>query len=177
MTALTTPTTPESAPTPEPRRREPFVVVLLATIVALKDFVLDLLRPIAVPALRIAIGVVYVWFGALKIAGLSPVADMVASMLPFLPPQVAVLSLGILEVVLGAALLVRVLVPWVAAVQVLHLLGTFAVFLFQPGLTFVDGNLFAVSLEGEFIAKNVILVAALLVVAAHTRPRREPQPD
>jgi uncharacterized membrane protein YphA (DoxX/SURF4 family) len=170
MTTVLKPPTETAAETSA--RGESFPAVLLEAVVALKDFVLDLLRPLAVPALRIALGVVYIWFGILKIVGLSPVADMVASMLPFLPAQVAVVSLGVVEVLLGAALVLRLLVPWIAAVQVVHLLGTFAVFLFRPDLTFVDGNLLAVSLEGEFIAKNLVLVAALVVVAAHTPPRR-----
>lgn len=124
------------------------------------------------PLLRIAIGVIYLWFGVLKIAGLSPVADMVASMIPFLPADLAVVSLGIVEVALGAALIAGFLVPWIAAVQVAHLLGTFGVFLFRPELAFVDGNPLLVTFEGEFVAKNLVLITGLLVVATHSRRRQ-----
>jgi len=62
-------------------------------------------------------------------------------------------------------------VPWIAAAQVAHLLGTFLVFLVLPGLTFVDGNPLALTVLGEFVAKNVVLIAGLLVVAAFSGRR------
>jgi putative oxidoreductase len=142
----------------------------LAAVNGLADLVVEFLRPIAVPVLRIALGVVYVWFGILKIAGVSPIDQLVASMVPFLPAEVAVAGMGWVEVALGAGLIAGFGVRWIAAAQVLHLLGTFAVFVFQPEAAYV-GNPFVVTLEGEFIAKNLVLVAALLVVASHPRKR------
>ena len=134
------------------------------------DIVLAILKPISVPLLRIAIGVVYIWFGILKLIGLSPIDGLVASMVPFLPADVAVIGLGAVEVVLGGLLIAGIAVPWIAAAQVLHLLSTFAVFVFQPAVVHT-GNPFAVTLEGEFIAKNLVLIAALFVVASHTKQR------
>lgn len=134
------------------------------------DIVLAILKPISVPLLRIAIGVVYIWFGILKLIGLSPIDGLVASMVPFLPADVAVVGLGAVEVVLGGLLIAGIAVPWIAAAQVLHLLSTFAVFVFQPAVVHT-GNPFAVTLEGEFIAKNLVLIAALFVVASHTKQR------
>ena len=142
----------------------------LAAINGLADLVVAFLRPLAIPALRIALGVVYVWFGILKIAGASPVDQLVASMFPFLPANVAVAGMGWVEVALGAGLLAGFGVRWIAAAQVLHLLGTFAVFVFHPAVAF-DGSPFFVTFEGEFIAKNLVLIAALLVVASHPRKR------
>lgn len=139
-----------------------------AWVADLVDLTIAVLKPISIPLLRIALGVVYVWFGILKIIGASPIADLVAAMVPFVPADVTVVGLGIAEVGLGAALIANLFVPWVAAIQVLHLLGTFAVFVFQPAVVHT-GNPFLVTLEGEFIAKNLVLVAGLLVVAGHSR--------
>lgn len=133
--------------------------------------VLDLLRVVAVPMLRVALGLVYLAFGALKVVGLSPVSDLVASMVPFVPARTAVIGMGVVEVVVGLALIVGLLVPWIAAGAVLHLLGTFLVFVVHPDVTFLDGDLARLSLEGEFIAKNVVLIAGLLVVAAFSKVR------
>lgn len=143
----------------------------LSWVVDVADLVVVVLKPISIPLLRIALGVVYVWFGILKITGASPVADLVASMVPFVPAQTAVTGLGVIEVALGLLFIAGLLVPWVAAVMVLHLLGTFAVFLFYPAVAF-DGNPFLVTMEGEFIAKNLVLIAGLLVVAGHSRVPR-----
>jgi uncharacterized membrane protein YphA (DoxX/SURF4 family) len=143
-------------------RRTPF-----SLLGDLADVVIAVFKPVAIPMLRIALAIVYVWFGALKILGLSPVADLVASMVPFVPAETAVMGMGIAEVALGLALAVGLFVPWIAAIQVAHLFGTFLVFVVHPDVAF-DGNPFAVTLEGEFIAKNLVLVTALIVVATHT---------
>jgi putative oxidoreductase len=133
----------------------------------LADVVIAVFKPLAVPMLRIALAIIYIWFGALKILGLSPVADLVASMVPFVPAETAVMGMGVAEVLLGLALAVGLLVPWIAAVQIAHLFGTFLVFVVHPDVAF-EGNPFVVTMEGEFIAKNLVLVTALIVVATHT---------
>ena len=43
----------------------------------LDERVIDLLARWAVPLLRVSLGIVFLWFGALKIARVSPVADLV----------------------------------------------------------------------------------------------------
>lgn len=150
-------------PAPTETRRPP-----LAWVADVVDLTIAVIKPVSIPLLRVALGVVYVWFGALKVFGVSPIADLVAAMLPFLPPHVAVVGMGVAEVVLGLALVFGVLVPWVAAIQVLHLLGTFAVFVAHPAIVHT-GNPLLVTLEGEFIVKNLVLVAGLLVVAGYSR--------
>jgi hypothetical protein len=41
----------------------------------------------SVPALRAAVGAVFIWFGALKVLGVSPAGDLVASTVYILPPE------------------------------------------------------------------------------------------
>lgn len=163
---------PETPQTTEPQTNEPLPVVLGAAIVALQDFLLELIRPLTVPALRIAIGLVYVWFGVEKTLGLSPLNGAVVTMLPLWDPHGAVIGLGLLEAVLGLALVARLLVPWVAGIQALHLLGTLGVLVLRPDLAFAGGSTPSVTLLGDFVLKDLVLLAGVLVVAAHTRPRR-----
>lgn len=150
-------------PAPVEYRRPPF-----AWVDDLLDLTIAIIKPISIPLLRIALGIVYVWFGILKIVGASPVSELVASMVPIVSPSIAVVGMGVVEVVLGVALAIGFLVPWTAAIQILHLLGTFAVFVFYPTVVHT-GNPFLVTLEGEFIAKNLVLIAGLLVVAGYSR--------
>lgn len=145
--------------------REPFWLADVA------DLVIAFFKPLAVPMLRLALAVVYVWFGVLKLIGASPVADLVAGMLPFLPANVAVIGMGVVEVVLGLALAIGLLVPWVSAVMIGHLLGTFLVFIVQPATAYV-GTPLTPTFEGEFIAKNLVLITGLIVVATHHVSRR-----
>jgi uncharacterized membrane protein YphA (DoxX/SURF4 family) len=138
-----------------------------------EEAVLRRLRRLSVPALRIALGVIFIWFGGLKIAGATPVADLVTAVVPFLPADFVVLALGVFEVVAGLALVIGYGLPWVAALLVGHLAGTFLVFFVRPDLTY-DGNPLLLTMEGEFAAKNMVLITAALVVAAFsTRPEPE----
>lgn len=150
-------------PGPSAPRPTPFSFV--ADVV---DLTIAVIKPISIPLLRVALGVIYLWFGILKIIGATPVADLVASMIPFVPASTAVVGMGIAEVVLGALLIIGIFVPWIAAIQVAHLLGTFLVFIVHPAVAY-NGNPFLVTFEGEFIAKNLVLIAGLLVVAGYSR--------
>ncbi|GAA4420391.1 hypothetical protein GCM10023148_20230 [Actinokineospora soli] len=122
--------------------------------------------------LRVSLGVVFVWFGGLKLAGVTPVAEVVAGTVPWLDPEGFVVGLGVVEVVLGAALVVGWRVRWVALLVAGHLGGTFLVLVVQPGVAFQAGNPLVLTMTGEFVVKNLVLIAAALVVAsASTSPR------
>ena len=90
------------------------------------------LRRVAPTLLRISLGVVFVWFGALKVANLTPVGDLVAGTLPFVDPVWFVPVLGGVEVALGLGLLLGRAITVVSAVLVAHLCGTFLVLVMQP---------------------------------------------
>jgi uncharacterized membrane protein YkgB len=126
----------------------------------------------SVPMLRIALGVVFVWFGALKVADATPVGDLVAGTVPFLDADLVVPALGAFEVALGLVLISGRAVGLACAAMVAHLAGTFLVYVTQPDVAFQDGNPLLMTTEGEFVAKNIVLIAAGLVVAAWSRPRR-----
>jgi putative oxidoreductase len=89
--------------------------------------------------LRISLAVVFIWFGALKVTGTSPVERIVADTLPLVDGSWFVPLLGAFEVVLGVALLFGAF-PIVIAAMVLHLVGTFTVLITQPDLAFQGGN-------------------------------------
>jgi uncharacterized membrane protein YphA (DoxX/SURF4 family) len=131
------------------------------------------LRRHAPTLLRVALGVVFVWFGALKIANVTPVAGLVADTLAFVPVPAALLlpALGAFEVVAGVLLIAGRLLRPVLAVLVAHLVGTFLVLVTQPAVAFQDGNPLLLTTEGEFVVKNLVLIAGALAVAA-TLPRR-----
>ena len=69
-------------------------------VTALENLVMAAIRPFTLPALRIALGMLFVWFGALKVAGASPVAAIVSGTLPWADPGATVVVLGGVELVL-----------------------------------------------------------------------------
>jgi putative oxidoreductase len=129
--------------------------------------VVGLLRRHAPTAMRWALALVFVWFGALKVANLTPVADLVADTLAFVPvpPDVLVPALGGFEIAVGVLLAAGRLLRPVLAVMTAHLAGTFLVLVSQPGVAFQDGNPLLLTTEGEFVVKNLVLIAGALLAA------------
>ena len=136
---------------------------------SLDHMLVDLLRPVAVPALRILLGVVFIWFGALKIANVSPVFALVAGTLPWAPPHLIVPLLGVVEVALGIGLvtgfMLRLVLPALAA----HLAGTFMTFVMLPQLMFRHHDPLLLTADGEFVLKNLVLISATLVLIVYAR--------
>ena len=135
---------------------------------------LDGLLGRAVPLLlRGSLGVTFAWFGALKLAGQPTLpAALIAAITPMLDPEVSVPLVGAVEVALGVGLLVGRFLPIFLAGAALHLSGTFLVLLLRPDVAFVDGNPLLLSVEGEYVVKNLVLLAATAALALHTRRTR-----
>lgn len=129
----------------------------------------ELLR-VAVPLLlRISLGITFIWFGGLKLADEPTLpASLIAAIAPFVDPDVSVPVVGALEVVLGAGLLLGRRMPIVLGAVALHLSGTFLVLLLRPDVAFVDGNPLLLSVEGEYVLKNLVLLAATASLALHS---------
>jgi putative oxidoreductase len=133
----------------------------------------ELLRQAVPWLLRGSLGLTYVWFGALKLAGEPTLpAALIAAITPFLDPDLSVPLVGAAEVALGAGLLLGWRLPLVLAGVALHLAGTFLVPLLRPDVAFVGGNPLLLSVEGEYVVKNLVLLAAVAALALHARTRR-----
>jgi putative oxidoreductase len=143
----------------------------------LDRFAADSLRPLALPSLRILLGLLFVWFGGLKVAGVSPVKAMVAATLPWADPNVIVPVLGGVEVLLGLGLLSGVALRLVLPALALHLTGTFLTFVMLPAQMFHSSDPLLLTENGEFVIKNLVLISAALVLFAHaSRPTTVPIP-
>jgi uncharacterized membrane protein YkgB len=123
--------------------------------------------------LRLALGLVFLWFGALKVVGKSPVEDLVADTLFWLPRDVALYGIGTLEIVIGLCLLFGIALRVVLLLFFLQMAGTFLVLLTQPERAFQDGNPLLLTTDGEFVIKNLVLIGAGLVVGSRVRGKRE----
>jgi uncharacterized membrane protein YphA (DoxX/SURF4 family) len=116
--------------------------------------------------LRLALALVFVWFGALKLTGASPVEGLIGATLPFVDPDVAVPALGVVEVVIGLVLAAGLLPRVTLLVLAGHLAGTFLTFVTASELMF-GANVFELTADGEFVVKNLVLITAALVLIGH----------
>jgi uncharacterized membrane protein YphA (DoxX/SURF4 family) len=119
--------------------------------------------------LRIALGLVYLHFGILKFfPDLSP-AEMIASQtvmrlsLSWLDARTAMVVLALGECAIGLAFLFDVAMRWLPIVFLLHMVGTSLPLFILPELTFKIAP-FAPTLEGQYIMKNLVFVAAAWTV-------------
>ena len=125
----------------------------------------------AVPALRIALGLVFLWFGALKFfPGPSPAQDLAARTIDQLtfglvPPAVALPVLAAWESLIGLGLLSGRFLRATLFLLAVQMLGTLTPPLLFPAET-VKIFPIAPTLEGQYIIKNVVLIAAAMVVGA-----------
>jgi len=116
--------------------------------------------------LRISLGIVFIWFGILKVVGRSPVYDLVARTVYWVSPEFFIPFLGVWEVVVGLGLLFAIALRLTLFLFWLQLAGTFLVLLLQPQIAFQHGNPLLLTTEGEFVIKNLVLISAGLVIGA-----------
>ena len=120
--------------------------------------------------MRLALAVVFIWFGLLKFLNVSPVVDIIARAYPIITENhIFYLSLAILEIFIGIGLLIPKLVKISAIVAIFHLLIATLGVLFSPQ-AFLTSFPF-LSLVGEFVIKNFVLIGAALVIIAHGRQK------
>ena len=119
--------------------------------------------------LRISLALVFLWFGLLKVIGLSPVVALVANTMPWFPPEIFVPFLGIWELIVGFGLLFNWNLRLTLFLFWLQMAGTFLVLVMQPEIAFQAGNPLLLTTEGEFVIKNLILITAGLVVGSTVR--------
>lgn len=128
--------------------------------------------------LRIALGFVFFHFGCLKFfPDLSP-AEMIASQTIIrisggsLDARAAMWWLALLECTIGVGFLFNVGLRIVSALFLLHMLGTFMPLFVLPELAFKIAPL-APTLEGQYILKNLVFVAAgWTVLLPHCLPAK-----
>ena len=123
----------------------------------------------SVPLLRVSLGIVFLWFGGLKVFGVTPVYDLVASTVYWVDPDWFVPTLGVVEMLIGAGLILRRAMRMILALFIVQMAGTFLVLILLPDVAFQDGNPLKLTVEGEFIVKNLVLLAAGLVVGSTVR--------
>ena len=127
-----------------------------------------------VVVLRVALGVVFFWFGVLKFfPGLSPAQELATktiSLLTFglVPGSVGLVLLAVLECAIGLGLISGKLVRLTLLLLAFQMIGAASPLLLFPGETFAQFP-FAPTLEGQYIIKNVVFVSAALVIGATVR--------
>ncbi|MCC5832204.1 MAG: hypothetical protein JJU12_04085 [Chlamydiales bacterium] len=119
----------------------------------------------SLPLLRYSFALIYFWFGWLKVLGISPADELVFRSTRWLQFPYFVTYLGIWEVLIGIFFAIRKLNRLALLMFFLKIPGTFFPLFTDPEECFTICP-FGLTLEGQYIFKNLILVAGALVLVA-----------
>jgi uncharacterized membrane protein YphA (DoxX/SURF4 family) len=132
------------------------------------------LARIGVPTLRLGVGILFLWFGVLKFfPGLSPAEDLAARTIQTLSggaiqPALSLPVLATWECLIGLGLLTGRFLRATLLLLVVQMAGTITPLVLFPVETWTRFP-YAPTLEGQYIIKNIVLVAAAIVVGATVR--------
>ena len=131
---------------------------------------------------RICLGVIFLWFGSLKlVAGMSPAEDLASRTLVALTAHLfaaepLVRILGGVECAIGLCFLFGFFLRTTLIVFFIHMFGTFTALIFCPGECFSAGPL-GLTLIGQYIIKNLVLVSAGLTLIPNVAAARQSPPQ
>lgn len=134
--------------------------------------IINFLRKIAMPVSRLAIFVIFFWFGLLKVLGFSPaeglVKELLLNTLPFMEPATFMVYFGLFEMLIGIMFLIKGLEREVIPLLAFHMFTTFMPLILLPSVTWTRA--FVPTLEGQYIIKNLVIIATAIGIATHLHP-------
>lgn len=127
--------------------------------------------------MRIALGVIFFWFGALKLfPGLSPAEELVRNTIFFIDPNVFQPLLAVWEMAIGLGLITGMFMRVTLLLLFLQMPGTALPIIITPEAVFTMFP-FGLTIEGQYIVKNLALITAAIVLGSTVRGGRiVPQP-
>ncbi len=141
-------------------------------ITAFDRIIIGCCRTLALPVSRISIAIVYIWFGILKLGSTSAAAPLVQAlhdhMIPFFSIGDTMIVLSIFEITVG----IVILIPHFERLA-LFLFGVHMIIVSFPLYilpTYTWQAPFVPTLEGQYIMKNLVLIALAISIVAHLHP-------
>ena len=117
--------------------------------------------------MRYSLAVIFIWFGAVKFFG-GPADELVANTVYWVDPSWFVPFLGAWEVLIGLCMLYKPLIRFGILIMAPQMLGTFLPLILLPDVVYINFP-FILTIEGQYIIKNLVLIAAAIVVGSHVR--------
>ncbi len=143
----------------------------------LRSFDLHLItafRRLSVPLSRIAIFVVFFWFGLLKVLGpaFSPASPLVQALfeqtISFMSFGTFFFLFGIFECLIGILFLIPGWERVVTPLLLLHMATTIMPLFMLPAVAW--SGFMVPTMEGQYIIKNILILSAAIGIAAHLQP-------
>lgn len=127
-----------------------------------------------IPVARFGMFVIFFWFGVLKVLELSPASGVVQrlfeSTVPFMAFDTFLILFGLFECLIGILFLIKGAERVVIPMLFIHMVTTFGPLVLLPGETWT--STMVPTLEGQYIIKNLVIIATAIGIAANVRPFR-----
>ena len=147
-----------------------------ALVDSVDRFVIRFMDVVGIPFLRVGVGVVFIWFGALKPLGLSPAEELLAATVYWWTPEIVVPAIGYWEVLIGVAFLIPSMTRVAIFLLAPQMAGTFLPLVLLPEVVWTSFPL-GLTLEGQYIIKNLVVIGAALVIGSRVEARRVDRQD
>ena len=132
-------------------------------------FITNFMSRWGITLLRYSLGIIYIWFGILKPIGLSPAQELVENTVYWFDnPSDFVPILGWWEVLIGLTMCIKPLIRISIILLFIQMPGTFLPLILFPDVCFTTFPL-GLTLEGQYIVKNLIIISAAIVVGSSVR--------
>lgn len=149
----------------------------MSKLLAVVDAILiHSVQKVSMPLARLSLFVIFFWFGLLKVLGTSPANNLVTDLFhqtfltDIMTAGTFLIVLGIAEMLIGIFFVIPHLERVAILVMILHMITTFLPLVLLPHLVWQMP--WTPTIEGQYIIKNVVLVAMAIGIAAHLKPWR-----
>ena len=128
------------------------------------NFISEIMQTYGVSFLRYSVGTIFIWFGILKPLGISPAQDLVVNTVYWFEDKMSFVKfLGWWEVAIGLTMCYKPLVRFSIFLLFIQMPGTFLPLILLPEVCFTEFP-FGLTLEGQYIIKNLIIISSALVI-------------
>ena len=129
----------------------------------------SLMKKIGLPFLRYSIALIFIWFGALKIIGMSSANELVSNTIYWFNPSWFIPFLGFWEILIGICFLYKPLLREGIFLLMLQMAGTLLPLIILPEIVYGNIPVLTLTLEGQYVIKNLVIIAAAIVIGSHVR--------
>ena len=140
-----------------------------AVIIKLDIFISKFMNNYGILLLRYSLAMIFIWFGLLKPFGIRPAQELVENTVYWFDDKATFVKfLGWWEVAIGVTICFRPLIRISIFLLFLQMPGTFLPLVLLPEVCFTDFP-YGLTLEGQYIVKNLIIISSALVIGGTVR--------
>ncbi len=131
-------------------------------------------KKVSLPVARFSLFIIFFWFGLLKVLGLSPASQLVQNLfestIPIMSFDLFIILFGIFECLIGVLFVVKGVERVAIFLLSIHMVMTLGPLILLTEETWQ--SFLVPTLEGQYIIKNLVIIASAIGIASHLHPMK-----